>query len=247
MKATKIEFRLRMVINAAILLLGFWSPWISGWGVGSRIPLRAWLIFKIGEFGLVSYSTTFTLVVLLGAMIAAKALLFRLWGSAYLGPATVIHAEMTGDVLVADGPYRYVRNPLYIGLWAMTVALTFLMPVSGALFVLIAMPIFLLRLTLAEEAYLSEKLGQPYREYLRAVPRLVPRFRNSLPRSGSKPQWGRAMLSELTPIGVFLAMAAFSWGYDLRLGERIIVVCFGLSLVVRALMPGLTAEGNSVE
>jgi protein-S-isoprenylcysteine O-methyltransferase Ste14 len=247
MKATKIEFRLRTAINTIILFLGFWSPWIQSWGIGSRIPLRAWLIFKIGGFGLVSYPTAIALVVVLGALIAAKGMLFRLWGAAWLGPSTVSHADMKSEVLVADGPYRYVRNPLYIGLWAMTAALAFLMPVSGALFVLVAIPLFLLRLTLAEEAYLSEKLGQPYREYLRAVPRLVPRFRSSLPSSGRKPQWGRAVLSELTPIGVFLAMAAFSWSYDLRLGERIIVVCFGLSLVVRALMPAVAAEGNSME
>jgi protein-S-isoprenylcysteine O-methyltransferase Ste14 len=154
---------------------------------------------------------------------------------------------MKGEALVADGPYRYVRNPLYIGLWAMTVALAFLMPVSGALFVLVAIPLFMLRLTLAEEAYLSEKLGPPYLEYLRAVPRLIPRFRSSLPHSGRKPQWFRAILSELTPIGVFLAMAVFSWGYDLGLGERIIVVCFGLSLVVRALLPAMVTKDNPAE
>jgi protein-S-isoprenylcysteine O-methyltransferase Ste14 len=244
LKATKIEFHLRTAINAVILFLGFWAPWIQGWGVGSRIPLRAWLIFKIGGLGLVSYSTAIALVVVLGALIAAKGVVFRIWGSAWLGPSTVIHGEMKGESLVADGPYRYLRNPLYVGLWAMTVALAFLMPVSGALFVLVAIPLFLLRLTLAEEAYLSEKLGAPYEEYLRAVPRLVPQFRSSLPRSGRKPQWGRAVLSELTPIGVFLAMAAFSWSYDLGLGERIIVVCFGLSLVVRALLPTVAGEGS---
>jgi hypothetical protein len=42
-------------------------------------------------------------------------------------------------------------------------------------------------------------------------------------------------------------MAAFSWSYDLRLGERIIVACFGLSLVVRALMPGVVTEGNPAD
>jgi protein-S-isoprenylcysteine O-methyltransferase Ste14 len=244
MKATKLEYRLRTAINAAILLLGFYAPWIQAWGIGSRIPLRAWLIFKIGGLGLVSYPTAIAVVVVLGALIAAKGMVFRIWGSAWLGPSTVVHADMKGEALVADGPYRYLRNPLYVGLWAMTAALAFLMPVTGALFVLVAIPLFLLRLTLAEEAYLSEKLGAPYQEYLRAVPRLVPRFSSPLPRSGRKPQWGRAVLSELTPIGVFLAMAAFSWSYDLGLGERIIVVCFGLSLVVRALMPTAAGEGS---
>ena len=35
---------------------------------------------------------------------------------------------------MADGPYRYVRNPLYIGLWCMVIAMAFLMPASGRIF-----------------------------------------------------------------------------------------------------------------
>lgn len=85
MKASRIEFRLRTAINAVILLVGFYAPWIQAWGIGSRIPLRAWLIFKIGGLGLVSYPTAIALVVVLGALIAAKGMVFRIWGSAWLG------------------------------------------------------------------------------------------------------------------------------------------------------------------
>jgi hypothetical protein len=130
-----------------------------------------------------------------------------------------------------------VRNPLYIGLWAMTVALAFLMPPTGALFVLIVVPAFLLRLTLGEEAFLAGKLGQPYLDYLCAVPRLVPRFRTTLPPTVNKPQWLRAVFSEFTSIGIFLALVVFFWSYDDLLMEKIILVSFGISLVARAMLP----------
>jgi protein-S-isoprenylcysteine O-methyltransferase Ste14 len=244
MGATKIEFRLRMATMFAILTLGFTAPWIQH---GPRIPLIEWLPLEFSRHGHVSFAVATPAVIVLAALIAAKAMVFRVWGAAYLGPATVIHGQMRGDALVANGPYRYVRNPLYIGLWAMTTALAFLMPPTGALFVLIVVPLFLLRLTLGEEAFLTGELGQHYMVYLRAVPRMVPRLRTTLPPSVGEPQWLRAVLSELTSIGVFLALAVFSWSYDLLLMEKVILVCFGISLVARALLPGVTQQTGPAE
>lgn len=244
MGATKIEFRLRMATMFAILTLGFTAPWIQH---GPRIPLIEWLPLEFSRHSHVSFAVATPIVIVIAALIAAKAMVFRVWGAAYLGPATVIHGQMRGDSLVASGPYRYLRNPLYIGLWAMTYALAFLMPPTGALFVAIVVPLFLLRLTLGEEAFLTGELGQPYVDYLRAVPRLVPRLRTSLPSSAGKPQWLRALLSEFTSIGVFLALAVFSWSYDLLLMVKVILVCFGISLVARALLPAAGKEADPAE
>jgi protein-S-isoprenylcysteine O-methyltransferase Ste14 len=244
MGATKIEFRLRMAIMAAIITLGFTAPWVQR---GSRIPLIEWLPLEFSRRGHVSFAVATPIVIVLAALIAAKAMVFRVWGAAYLGPATVIHGQMRGGALVASGPYRYVRNPLYIGLWAMTYALAFLMPPTGALFVAIMVPLFLLRLTLGEEAFLTGELGQPYLDYLRVVPRLVPHLRTTLPSSSGKPQWLRAVLSEFTSIGVFLALAVFSWSYDLLLMEKVVLVCFGISLMARALLPGVRQQAGSAE
>jgi protein-S-isoprenylcysteine O-methyltransferase Ste14 len=227
-----------MVIMPVLIVLGFWAPWIEGWGIGTRIPMMMWLALELSRLGLVRFSAAMPLVIVLGALIAAKGMVFRVWGAAYLGPATVIHRNMRGEALVANGPYRYVRNPLYIGLWAMTTALAFLMPPTGALFVLVAVPLFLLRLTLGEEAFLTGELGQPYLVYLRAVPRLVPHLPSTLPPTASKPQWFRAIFAEFSPIGVFLALAVFSWSYDNLLMEKVIVVCFGISIVARGLLIG---------
>jgi protein-S-isoprenylcysteine O-methyltransferase Ste14 len=237
MGASALEFRLRMVINAAIIILGFWAPWIEAWHIGHRISLLEWLALEISRTGLVSFAVATPLLLIVAALIAAKAVLFRVWGTAYLGPSTVNSGNMVAGKVMADGPYRYLRNPLYIGLWSMVIALAFLMPVSGALFVLVLITVFAVRLTLGEEAFLTTQLGEPYLAYRRAVPRFFPRLGSALPASGAKPHWLRASLAELTPIGIFIAIVLYRKNYDSELAGRIILIFFGASLVVRAMMP----------
>jgi hypothetical protein len=79
------------------------------------------------------------------------------------------------------------------------------------------------------------------------VPRLIPRLRTTVAPSGNKPHWLQGVLSEINPIGVFVTIAFLSWTYDTQLMWRAIAVTFGLSLVVRAFMPGLKLAANSPE
>ena len=74
----------------------------------------------------------------------------------------------------------------------------------------------------------------------------LPRLRTTLAPSGNKPQWFQAVLSEITPLGVFITIACLSWTYDNRLMARAVLVFFGLSLVVRALMPAVRATPDSL-
>lgn len=239
MGSSALEFRLRMLINAIIIVLGFWAPWIEAWKIGRRISLVEWLSLELSRTGAISFGACTTVVIIVAALLAALSALFRIWGSAYLGPSTVSHANMIAGEVMADGPYRYVRNPLYIGLWFMVAAMAFLMPVTGALLAIVLVTIFAMRLTLGEEAFLKQKLGEPYVAYLRAVPRFLPRLRGAPPPSGAKPHWLRAVLTELTPIGILVAIAVYSRSYDLLIAGRTLLVFFGASLIVRALVPGV--------
>ena len=237
MRATATEFRLRMAINAAIIVLGFWAPWIEPWGIGSRISLLEWLALELSRTGLLAFTAATPVVIVAGALIAGLGALLRVWGTAYLGSAVVQSGNMQAAGVMADGPYRFVRNPLYLGLWCMVAGMALLMPSTGALFAIVVLPVFVLRLTLGEEAFLSEQLGKSYRAYLAAVPRFIPRLRTAVIPGEGKPDWLRGVLSELLPIGVFFTLAALSWTYDNRLMGRAILVCFGISLVARALLP----------
>src|SRR5580658_3772177 len=195
MKATKLEFRLRVVIIVAVVWLGFWAPWIEAWGIGRRISLIEWLALELSRMGLFSFTVATPVVIVLAALIAAIGAVVRIWGTAYLGAFTVNHGQMQAGAVMAAGPYRYVRNPLYIGTWFMMAAMTFIMTPSGALFVMVALTIFELRLILGEEAFLMLQLGEPYLAYCNAVPRLFPRLRSALPPSSTKPHWLRSILA----------------------------------------------------
>jgi protein-S-isoprenylcysteine O-methyltransferase Ste14 len=226
-----------MLIMTTIVTLGFWAPWIESFDLGRRISLLEWLALELSRAGLMPFTYATPTVIVIGALVAASGMILRIWGAAYLGYGTVHHGQMQAGAVMADGPYRYMRNPLYVGGWFMMAAMAFIMPPTGALLVMATMTIFFLRLILGEEAFLSEKLGEPYRDYLRAVPRLLPRFRGAPPSAGDKPHWLTAALTELNAIGIFLTLAVLSWWYDNELMIKGIIISFGASLVVRALMP----------
>jgi protein-S-isoprenylcysteine O-methyltransferase Ste14 len=237
MRASTLEFRLRVFIIFAIILLGFYAPWIETLGIGQRISLLEWLALELSRLGLVSFAAATPIVIVIATLIAAFSTLCRLWGTAYLDPRVVNGLEMKAGAVMASGPYRYVRNPLYLGTVSMVAAIAFAMPATGALLTLILVPLFVLRLILGEEKFLTAQLGEPYQAYLRAVPRLIPRLRTTLPRGTQKPHWLQSLLAEINPIGVLLVTAVLWWRYDNGLVTRAFLIVFGLSLVVRAALP----------
>lgn len=235
MRASRIEFRLRMLIQIAIVLLGFWAPWIQALDLGKRVSLLEWLALEMSRAGILRFTYATPVVIVTGALVAGLGAVLRVWGTAYLGYGVVHDGKMHAGRVVADGPYRYVRNPLYLGGWCMMAALSLLMPPTGALFTMVLVTVFYLRLILGEEAFLAGRLGEPYREYLRAVPRLAPRLRSPLGRGEGKPHWLVAVLTEINPIVIFLTLAILSWTYDNELMLKAILIGFGVSLIARAL------------
>jgi protein-S-isoprenylcysteine O-methyltransferase Ste14 len=78
---------------------------------------------------------------------------------------------------VVEGPYRYVRNPLYEGDLCLILGAA-LLTRSWALMLLAALYVAQLALQLPlEERELRERFGIPYRRYCELVPRFIPRRR----------------------------------------------------------------------
>jgi protein-S-isoprenylcysteine O-methyltransferase Ste14 len=79
--------------------------------------------------------------------------------------------------MVAVGPYRHVRNPMYVGgaLLLLGLALEQRSP-AIALFVPAWWLLFHLAVVLYEEPSLRRRFGKDYEEYCRRTPRWVPRL-----------------------------------------------------------------------
>jgi protein-S-isoprenylcysteine O-methyltransferase Ste14 len=113
--------------------------------------------------------------------------------SAMLGLGVIIRLWATRSIagrkrqeVVGEGAYSVCRNPLYWGtLFIAIAAALFLKSWTFAVICLGPVALYPLGVVPAEERYLREKLGEPYLEYCRRVPRWWPRFRNYTPLPAS--------------------------------------------------------------
>ena len=242
MKASAFEFRIRYLLHAVVYGLGFFAPWNYWLHLDPRGPnAHVWgiLAASLAKAGVLTISPAFNALLGLGIAGALAAAMLRTWGSAYLGAGVVQDGAMhtAHGAVIADGPYRHLRNPLYLGTFLHTFALALLMPVSGAIFSIVAIGLMQIRLILGEEAFLTQKLGAAYAAYCQLVPRLLPSLRARVAASGNKPAWGQAALGEIYMWGVAVSFASVGWHYDGALLLRCVIVSLGVSLVARALAP----------
>jgi len=236
MKASTIEFRFRYLIHTVVYCLGFTTPW-NAWLHLDTVRTWQWLASWPTRAGWMSFSASTNAVLILGILFALAGAALRTWAAAYMGSGVVHDSSMHSDSVVAAGPYCYMRNPLYLGTFLHTFALALLMMPSGALFTIIIIGLLQLRLMLSEEAFLTAKLGEPYRAYCSAVPRIVPSLRARVPQSAAQPAWGVALVGEIYMWGVVASFIAFGWKYNAFLIIQGVVVSLGVSLVARAFIP----------
>ncbi len=225
------------MIISVLYFLGFWAPWVRLGSSGNPNPMRlwSWLAIEAARTNMVATGVAYLAVTVAAVALALAGAWLRVWGTAYLGHFVMRNKMMQAGAVMASGPYRHLRNPLYIGLLLNAFAVSILMPVTGAAFFLAGITVFTLRLIGAEEAFLIGQLGEDYAEYRKAVPSILPSLRSRLAASTAKPRWLQSLLAEVYPVGTAVCFAALAWLYDADLLTRSVIVCFGASLVVRAL------------
>ncbi len=136
--------------------------------------------------------------------------LLRGWAVGYAGASTRARTLGAARDLVTTGPYSYVRNPLYLGNFLLSLGVCLVASVYWLVAVLIIgyfcqyLPIIAL-----EEAYLLESCGSVYQTYRERVPRFIPQLRSYSEPSTHDFSFTRAIKSEkrtLTAIGCVIGL-----------------------------------------
>jgi protein-S-isoprenylcysteine O-methyltransferase Ste14 len=111
----------------------------------------------------------------LGPLLVVGGLVLLMWfNTSFSRKGTAVEPWKPTTAIVTSGPYRFTRNPAYLGMALTYVGIALL---SSALWVLVPLPVVLAvidRGVIArEERYLERKFGEEYLGYKRTVRRWV--------------------------------------------------------------------------
>jgi protein-S-isoprenylcysteine O-methyltransferase Ste14 len=141
------------LLFAGALLLGCFLSWIIPFGPG------------LGSANGRAFATG-AVFAILGLALGLRAV----WMFHHHGASVVPGDPAT--VLVESGPYRFTRNPIYIGFILLYFGLAVMLTSEWMLLLLIPVLLILQRgVVEREEAYLTDKFGDAYRKYQARVPR----------------------------------------------------------------------------
>ena len=194
--------------SEALLLKPIWA-----WGQATEFPPPAFMVLT-GVGCLVAFG-------------------IRVWGESLLGAAVYGQGETAG--LLDRGPYARVRNPLYLGTWLFFVSCVMLW--APALLWLLLSTLFaaaLHAMVLHEETLLSSSLGEPYRAYLRRVPRWLPGLRGGAPTPGGPARVGAAVLGNigLLGLGLFRVVVGAGMPGEVPALVNLVLLCTWLGVVL---------------
>jgi protein-S-isoprenylcysteine O-methyltransferase Ste14 len=158
------ENGLRLVVVLRLLSLLVLLPLLGylinpAWVAWARLDLPTWARWLGAAGGILAVPLAYWVLSSIGTNISPS------------------HATRAGHQLITDGPYRWVRHPLYsVGL-LLCIALTLLTALwTLGVGMLIPLAILLWR-TPQEEARLVATFGEAYRAYMRRTGRFFPRLR----------------------------------------------------------------------
>jgi protein-S-isoprenylcysteine O-methyltransferase Ste14 len=110
---------------------------------------------------------------LLGVVPMLAGILLAIWGERRFQRAgTAVRPFAPSSALVGDGPFRFSRNPMYLGMLLVLAGLFLLLGTLGPLVVLPAFfGLLQRRFVVPEEAHLRTHFGARYEDYRRRVRR----------------------------------------------------------------------------
>lgn len=174
-----------------------WFRWRS-W---SPVPFFLLLVLLPAEF---KPSFLHVSLAVLGVVLAEG---LRIWSVGYAGSATRTRGESVPE-LVHSGPYRYVRNPLYIANIVLYTCAGILFGFRGlSILIFLFSAVEYIFIVAFEEETLSRIFGTAYHQYCEKVPRWFPQTETQMPQSSHEFSLLRALRSEKS---TFFSLAAMS-------------------------------------
>jgi protein-S-isoprenylcysteine O-methyltransferase Ste14 len=230
-RATRLEFEQRFWIIAVIYFIGFA---LSGVDHTPFISALRHLIAPSLTFGSSEARMFSRIVIGVGALLVFVSAALRTWATAYLRTDVVHDTAQHSEALVAEGPFRYTRNPLYLANLPIAAGIGVLASRLGFLFLVAANWVFVYRLIFREEAALRQSQGTLYLAYREAVPRFWPSLTPRVAAGGRAPRWRQAFLGEsfVWLFGVGEVCAAITLNFRLA-GTAFLIAFLGYFLGVR--------------
>ena len=139
---------------------------------------------------------------IIGVVLVVIGQAIRIWSAGHISKC---------QELTTSGPFAYVRNPLYIGSFAMFIGYSLMTRVVS-----VWAPILLLFVithwgaVIWEEAYLSAKFGGMFEAYCRRVPRLVPGLTPRFSVSGFSLAQAWINREQVSALGTTVVIAIFA-------------------------------------
>ncbi|MBV9102560.1 MAG: isoprenylcysteine carboxylmethyltransferase family protein [Candidatus Eremiobacteraeota bacterium] len=140
----------------------------------------------------------------LAILLAVGGWALRVWASSYLSSNVVWQQEPQATTLRVSGPYRFTRNPLYLGNILQALGIGLVAPWTVLLLLAIVMSSYNYALIAVEEPFLAVTQGPAYGRYRAAVPRLIPLPWRHAPSGAERPSLRQGLHSE-----VMMAVVAF--------------------------------------
>jgi protein-S-isoprenylcysteine O-methyltransferase Ste14 len=119
-------------------------------------------------------------IVLLGIVLTSVGVAVAIWARRTLGEYWSARVTLKEEHrLIRSGPYRWVRHPIYTGMFVATAGTALVVGQWRAMLAVILLLVAHSRKALREEAMLTSEFGDEYSAYRRSTGFLFPRFRGS--------------------------------------------------------------------
>jgi protein-S-isoprenylcysteine O-methyltransferase Ste14 len=136
------------------------------------------------------------LLALAAAACVAGGYALRLWASSFIAATIVWTQDVRLGDLTRSGPYRFTRNPLYLGNFVQAIGIGMLGPWPVLVLLTILVLAYCLLLVAVEEPHLARKNGAAYARYRATVPQFFPVPGKAAPDGGQRGSWRDGLRSE---------------------------------------------------